>query len=177
MEVLLQLSDLLWPPEIKKWKKKILAFCHQTTCRGSVTQVSGPVRPPASASQLTTCVTGLRTAPTERTRATPRPAATAVSVEANTEHTLVRASSCPVVWPVASSVRCSGIWRCASLSCQHRCHASPDGGSCACPLGYIVSGNDSRTCIGIYTVLQGQRPLIKFWEHKRNIQVMLWIEN
>ncbi|XP_073701234.1 low-density lipoprotein receptor-related protein 2a [Garra rufa] len=39
------------------------------------------------------------------------------------------------------------IWRCASLSCEHHCHASPDGGTCACPPGYIVSRNDSRSCI------------------------------
>ncbi|CAG5865572.1 unnamed protein product [Menidia menidia] len=38
------------------------------------------------------------------------------------------------------------IWRCASLSCEHRCHASPDGGTCSCPSGYIVSSNDSRSC-------------------------------
>ncbi|KAL7385074.1 hypothetical protein ABVT39_014795 [Epinephelus coioides] len=39
------------------------------------------------------------------------------------------------------------IWRCASLSCEHRCHASPDGGTCSCPSGYIVSSNNSRSCI------------------------------
>lgn len=46
-------------------------------------------------------------------------------------------------------VHCSGIWKCASLSCEHRCHASPDGGTCSCPSGYIVSSNNSRSCIGI----------------------------
>uniref|UniRef100_I3JQD0 EGF-like domain-containing protein n=1 Tax=Oreochromis niloticus TaxID=8128 RepID=I3JQD0_ORENI len=39
------------------------------------------------------------------------------------------------------------IWRCASLSCEHHCHASPDGGTCSCPSGYIVNSNNSRTCI------------------------------
>ncbi|XP_035811393.2 low-density lipoprotein receptor-related protein 2a isoform X1 [Amphiprion ocellaris] len=39
------------------------------------------------------------------------------------------------------------IWRCASLSCEHHCHASPDGGTCSCPSGYIVSSNNSRSCI------------------------------
>ncbi|XP_016104637.1 low-density lipoprotein receptor-related protein 2-like [Sinocyclocheilus grahami] len=39
------------------------------------------------------------------------------------------------------------IWRCASLSCEHHCHASPEGGTCACPPGYMVSRNDSRSCI------------------------------
>uniref|UniRef100_A0A671YY02 Low density lipoprotein receptor-related protein 2a n=1 Tax=Sparus aurata TaxID=8175 RepID=A0A671YY02_SPAAU len=38
------------------------------------------------------------------------------------------------------------IWRCASLSCEHRCHASPDGGTCSCPSGYIVNSNNSRSC-------------------------------
>lgn len=47
-----------------------------------------------------------------------------------------------------------GIWRCASLSCEHHCHASPEGGVCACPSGYVVSSNNSRSCIGIYTALQ-----------------------
>lgn len=42
----------------------------------------------------------------------------------------------------------TGIWRCASLSCEHHCHSSPDGGTCACPPGYVVSRNDSRSCIG-----------------------------
>lgn len=44
----------------------------------------------------------------------------------------------------------SGIWRCASLSCEHRCHASPEGGTCSCPPGYIVNNNNSRSCIGEY---------------------------
>uniref|UniRef100_A0A671YSP2 Low density lipoprotein receptor-related protein 2a n=1 Tax=Sparus aurata TaxID=8175 RepID=A0A671YSP2_SPAAU len=35
---------------------------------------------------------------------------------------------------------------CASLSCEHRCHASPDGGTCSCPSGYIVNSNNSRSC-------------------------------
>ncbi|KAI2660889.1 Low-density lipoprotein receptor-related protein 2 [Labeo rohita] len=49
----------------------------------------------------------------------------------------------PGEWPCPSS----GIWRCASLSCEHHCHASPGGGTCACPPGYVVSRNDSRSCI------------------------------
>jgi hypothetical protein len=44
----------------------------------------------------------------------------------------------------------SGIWRCASLSCEHRCHASPEGGTCSCPSGYIVNNNNIRSCIGEY---------------------------
>lgn len=47
----------------------------------------------------------------------------------------------------------SGIWKCASLSCEHRCHASPDGGTCSCPSGYIVNGNNSRSCIGMYRAM------------------------
>ncbi|MCI4378615.1 hypothetical protein PGIGA_G00218000, partial [Pangasianodon gigas] len=39
------------------------------------------------------------------------------------------------------------IWRCASLSCEHRCVASPEGGTCSCPSGYVVSINNSRSCI------------------------------
>uniref|UniRef100_A0A672J473 EGF-like domain-containing protein n=1 Tax=Salarias fasciatus TaxID=181472 RepID=A0A672J473_SALFA len=39
------------------------------------------------------------------------------------------------------------IWKCASLSCEHHCHASPDGGTCSCPSGYIVNSNNSRSCI------------------------------
>ncbi|XP_058889689.1 low-density lipoprotein receptor-related protein 2-like isoform X2 [Acipenser ruthenus] len=38
------------------------------------------------------------------------------------------------------------IVNCASLSCQHRCHPSPSGGTCYCPLGYVVNNNDSRSC-------------------------------
>uniref|UniRef100_A0A4W4GV52 Low-density lipoprotein receptor-related protein 2 n=1 Tax=Electrophorus electricus TaxID=8005 RepID=A0A4W4GV52_ELEEL len=39
------------------------------------------------------------------------------------------------------------IWRCASLSCEHRCEASPEGGTCSCLPGYVVSSNNSRSCI------------------------------
>ncbi|XP_025940300.1 low-density lipoprotein receptor-related protein 2 [Apteryx rowi] len=39
------------------------------------------------------------------------------------------------------------ISHCAALSCQYRCHSSPSGGMCYCPAGYIISSNDSRTCI------------------------------
>ncbi|XP_024940882.1 low-density lipoprotein receptor-related protein 2 isoform X2 [Cephus cinctus] len=35
---------------------------------------------------------------------------------------------------------------CGALSCQYKCHASPDGGVCSCPEGRIL-GNDSRSCI------------------------------
>uniref|UniRef100_A0A8C4INS7 Low density lipoprotein receptor-related protein 2a n=1 Tax=Dicentrarchus labrax TaxID=13489 RepID=A0A8C4INS7_DICLA len=42
---------------------------------------------------------------------------------------------------------CKTMLLCASLSCEHRCHASPDGGTCSCPSGYIVSSNNSRSCI------------------------------
>ncbi|XP_063285770.1 low-density lipoprotein receptor-related protein 2 [Pelobates fuscus] len=36
---------------------------------------------------------------------------------------------------------------CNALSCPHRCHASPSGGFCYCPAGYVISTNDSRTCV------------------------------
>jgi len=36
---------------------------------------------------------------------------------------------------------------CGSLGCQHKCQASPTGGTCYCPEGRILA-NDSRTCIG-----------------------------
>uniref|UniRef100_A0A8D0H975 Low-density lipoprotein receptor-related protein 2 n=1 Tax=Sphenodon punctatus TaxID=8508 RepID=A0A8D0H975_SPHPU len=39
------------------------------------------------------------------------------------------------------------ISQCAALSCQYRCHSSPSGGMCYCPPGYVISSNDSRTCI------------------------------
>lgn len=66
------------------------------------------------------------------------------------------------------SVHRSGIWRCASLSCEHRCHASPYGGTCTCPLGYIVSSNNSRTCIGVCT---------QYCEtQKENIDFDSWLE-
>uniref|UniRef100_A0A674KHH1 LDL receptor related protein 2 n=1 Tax=Terrapene triunguis TaxID=2587831 RepID=A0A674KHH1_9SAUR len=39
------------------------------------------------------------------------------------------------------------ISHCAALSCQYRCHSSPSGGTCYCPAGYVISSNDSRTCI------------------------------
>ncbi|XP_077472512.1 low-density lipoprotein receptor-related protein 2a isoform X9 [Stigmatopora argus] len=38
------------------------------------------------------------------------------------------------------------VWRCSSLSCEDRCHPSPNGGICSCPSGYIVNRNDSRSC-------------------------------
>uniref|UniRef100_A0A8C2DL15 Low density lipoprotein receptor-related protein 2a n=1 Tax=Cyprinus carpio TaxID=7962 RepID=A0A8C2DL15_CYPCA len=46
-----------------------------------------------------------------------------------------------------TAARNCSIWRCASLSCEHHCHSSPDGGTCVCPQGYMVSRNDSRSCI------------------------------
>ncbi|XP_023355035.1 low-density lipoprotein receptor-related protein 2 isoform X2 [Sarcophilus harrisii] len=39
------------------------------------------------------------------------------------------------------------ISQCATLSCQHRCHSSPTGGTCYCPQGYVINSNDSRTCV------------------------------
>ncbi|CAJ0923931.1 unnamed protein product [Ranitomeya imitator] len=36
---------------------------------------------------------------------------------------------------------------CAALSCSYQCHSSPSGGVCFCPAGYVISANDSRTCI------------------------------
>ncbi|XP_069472259.1 low-density lipoprotein receptor-related protein 2 isoform X2 [Ambystoma mexicanum] len=39
------------------------------------------------------------------------------------------------------------IGLCAALSCQHRCHSSPTGGSCYCPSGYVTSQTDNRTCV------------------------------
>uniref|UniRef100_A0A803SZL0 LDL receptor related protein 2 n=1 Tax=Anolis carolinensis TaxID=28377 RepID=A0A803SZL0_ANOCA len=39
------------------------------------------------------------------------------------------------------------ISRCAALSCQYRCHSSPSGGTCFCPAGFVISSNDSRTCV------------------------------
>uniref|UniRef100_A0A673WK35 Low density lipoprotein receptor-related protein 2a n=1 Tax=Salmo trutta TaxID=8032 RepID=A0A673WK35_SALTR len=47
----------------------------------------------------------------------------------------------------ATAGRNCSIWRCASLSCEHRCHASPEGGTCTCPSGYTVNNNNSRSCI------------------------------
>ncbi|XP_029461540.1 low-density lipoprotein receptor-related protein 2 isoform X2 [Rhinatrema bivittatum] len=47
---------------------------------------------------------------------------------------------------VTAGRNCS-VFQCAALSCQHRCHASPSGGSCYCPSGYVINSNDSRTCI------------------------------
>ncbi|MBN3296498.1 LRP2 protein, partial [Amia calva] len=39
-----------------------------------------------------------------------------------------------------------GYEQCSTLSCQHQCHSSPQGGVCYCPDGFIVA-NDSRTCV------------------------------
>ncbi|XP_041433100.1 low-density lipoprotein receptor-related protein 2 isoform X2 [Xenopus laevis] len=47
---------------------------------------------------------------------------------------------------ITAGRNCS-INNCASLSCQHRCHSSPTGGLCYCPAGFVISSNDSRTCI------------------------------
>ncbi|CAB1328475.1 unnamed protein product, partial [Coregonus sp. 'balchen'] len=79
---------------------------------------NGPVRPQAYVSPWTNCVMGMPNVQMERMRPTPLLDAIAVS-----------------------------IWRCASLSCEHRCHASPEGGTCSCPSGYIVNNNNSRSCI------------------------------
>nr|XP_023693317.1 low-density lipoprotein receptor-related protein 2 [Paramormyrops kingsleyae] len=47
---------------------------------------------------------------------------------------------------VTAGRNCS-IWKCTSLSCEHHCHASPDGGTCYCPPGYVINNNNSRSCI------------------------------
>lgn len=46
-----------------------------------------------------------------------------------------------------------GLNQCSALSCEYRCHPSPQGGACYCPDGFTVA-NDSRTCVG-----QCMRPL------------------
>ncbi|XP_043910917.1 low-density lipoprotein receptor-related protein 2-like [Protopterus annectens] len=38
-----------------------------------------------------------------------------------------------------------GVGQCSMLSCEYRCHASPTGGTCYCPDGYIVK-DDGRSC-------------------------------
>nr|XP_046225254.1 LOW QUALITY PROTEIN: low-density lipoprotein receptor-related protein 2 [Oncorhynchus gorbuscha] len=35
--------------------------------------------------------------------------------------------------------------RCSALSCEYRCHLTPQGGACYCPDGFTVA-NDSRSC-------------------------------
>ncbi|XP_041123031.1 low-density lipoprotein receptor-related protein 2 [Polyodon spathula] len=45
----------------------------------------------------------------------------------------------------AAQLTC-GFEHCSILSCEHRCHASPQGGACYCPDGFTLS-NDSRTCV------------------------------
>lgn len=40
-----------------------------------------------------------------------------------------------------------GLQQCSALSCEYRCHTTPQGGACFCPEGYIVA-NDSRSCVG-----------------------------
>ncbi|XP_069108702.1 low-density lipoprotein receptor-related protein 2-like isoform X5 [Argopecten irradians] len=39
------------------------------------------------------------------------------------------------------------IFQCASLSCQHDCHATPQGGACFCNTGYRLDPTDNRTCV------------------------------
>ncbi|XP_030630936.1 low-density lipoprotein receptor-related protein 2 [Chanos chanos] len=39
-----------------------------------------------------------------------------------------------------------GLNQCSALSCEYRCHATPQGGACYCPDGFIVA-NDSRSCV------------------------------
>ncbi|XP_051771492.1 low-density lipoprotein receptor-related protein 2 [Ctenopharyngodon idella] len=39
-----------------------------------------------------------------------------------------------------------GLNQCSALSCEYRCHPSPQGGACYCPDGFTVA-NDSRTCV------------------------------
>ncbi|TMS22544.1 Low-density lipoprotein receptor-related protein 2 [Larimichthys crocea] len=36
--------------------------------------------------------------------------------------------------------------QCSTLSCEYRCHMSPEGGTCYCPDGFTVA-NDSRSCV------------------------------
>ncbi|XP_059387967.1 low-density lipoprotein receptor-related protein 2 [Carassius carassius] len=38
------------------------------------------------------------------------------------------------------------LHQCSALSCEYRCHPSPQGGACYCPDGFTVA-NDSRTCV------------------------------
>ncbi|XP_048450164.1 low-density lipoprotein receptor-related protein 2-like, partial [Rhincodon typus] len=38
------------------------------------------------------------------------------------------------------------VINCAALSCEYACHASPSGGVCYCPLGFVVN-TDGRSCI------------------------------
>ncbi|KAG9350071.1 hypothetical protein JZ751_026424, partial [Albula glossodonta] len=45
---------------------------------------------------------------------------------------------------VTAQMTC-GLEQCSALSCEYRCHPTPQGGACYCPDGFIVS-NDSRTC-------------------------------
>ncbi|XP_069081387.1 low-density lipoprotein receptor-related protein 2 [Pleurodeles waltl] len=60
-----------------------------------------------------------------------------------------RTADCPTGEDESNSTvgRNCSIALCAALSCQHRCHASPTGGSCYCPSGYVINPNDNRTCI------------------------------
>uniref|UniRef100_A0A4W3HU78 Low-density lipoprotein receptor-related protein 2 n=1 Tax=Callorhinchus milii TaxID=7868 RepID=A0A4W3HU78_CALMI len=46
---------------------------------------------------------------------------------------------------ITAGKNCS-ISNCAALSCEHRCHASPTGGVCYCPLGFVISPN-ARSCV------------------------------
>ncbi|XP_072435639.1 low-density lipoprotein receptor-related protein 2a isoform X3 [Chiloscyllium punctatum] len=46
---------------------------------------------------------------------------------------------------ITTGNNCSVI-NCAALSCEYACHASPSGGVCYCPLGFVVS-TDGRSCI------------------------------
>lgn len=120
---------------------------------GSVTQENGPVHPLVCVSPWISCVMGRLTVPRERMKLTPLLGATAVSTNTDLRLVHIRTSETVLLKYIHSLMwflNWSGIWRCASLSCEHRCHASPDGGTCSCPSGYIVNSNNSRSCIGIY---------------------------
>ncbi|KPP76751.1 low-density lipoprotein receptor-related protein 2-like, partial [Scleropages formosus] len=61
------------------------------------------------------------------------------------ETNITAGRNCSQYQTIPSSPSC--IWKCPSLSCEHRCHPSPDGGTCSCPPGYVINNNNSRSCI------------------------------
>ncbi|KTG44454.1 hypothetical protein cypCar_00026391, partial [Cyprinus carpio] len=78
-----------------------------------------------------------------------------------------------------TAARNCSIWRCASLSCEHHCHSSPDGGTCVCPQGYMVSRNDSRSCIaGVPSLIfSNGRDLLIADVHGHNAQTLVESQN
>lgn len=132
----------------------VIFFFLQLTHRRSVIQENGLVLPPACVSPWIDCVTGHLTVPRERMKLTPPLGAIAVSaITSSVKQTLAHLVSQCINHSLTLYLHWSGVWRCASLSCEHHCHASPDGGTCSCPSGYIVNRNNSRSCIGIYPSL------------------------